>query len=87
MTTTEQTAPAPAAAGGGKAGGKGGRRGLARLPLLYREVWAELHKVIWPTRSELLGYTAVVLVFVTVFIVIVAGFDFAFTKGVLRVFG
>ena len=35
-----------------------------RLVRFFREVVAELRKVIWPTRKELLTYTAVVVVFV-----------------------
>ncbi len=48
---------------------------------------AELRKVIWPTRKELLTYTAVVVTFVAVMLTIVAGLDYAFAKGVLWVSG
>jgi preprotein translocase subunit SecE len=65
-----------------------GRVGIfGRLARFIREVVAELRKVIWPTRKELLTYTAVVVVFVAVVLTIVAGLDFAFAKGVLWVFG
>jgi preprotein translocase subunit SecE len=64
------------------------RPGLgARIALFYRQVIAELRKVIWPTRKELLTYTAVVIVFVSVVATIVAVLDLVFAKGVLRVFG
>jgi preprotein translocase subunit SecE len=52
-----------------------------------REVVAELRKVIWPTRKELLTYTAVVVVFVALMLSIVAGLDWVFAKGILWVFG
>jgi preprotein translocase subunit SecE len=66
----------------------GDRPGLgARLALFYRQVVAELRKVVWPTRKELLTYTWVVIVFVTVVATIVAVLDLIFAKGVLRVFG
>jgi preprotein translocase subunit SecE len=58
-----------------------------RLVNFFREVVAELRKVIYPTRSELITYTTVVIVFVTIMVSIVAGFDFAFAKAVLHVFG
>ena len=58
-----------------------------RIALFYRQVVAELRKVIWPTRKELLTYTYVVIVFVIVVALIVAGFDLVFTKLVLKVFG
>ena len=60
---------------------------FARIARFFREVVAELRKVIWPTRKELLTYTAVVVAFVAVMLTIVAGLDFAFAKGVLWVFG
>ena len=64
------------------------RPGLgARLALFYRQVVAELRKVVWPTRKELLTYTWVVIVFVTVVATIVAVLDLIFAKGVLRIFG
>ena len=60
---------------------------FGRIIRFIREVVAELRKVIWPTRKELLTYTAVVVVFIAVMLTIVAGLDFAFAKGVLWVFG
>lgn len=60
---------------------------FVRVSTYVRQVVAELRKVIWPTRQQLLTYTGVVLAFVTVMVLIVAAFDFAFTKGVLAVFG
>ena len=66
----------------------GDRRNIfARLINFVREVVAELRKVIWPTRKELLTYTAVVVVFVALMLTIVAGLDWVFAKGVLWVFG
>jgi preprotein translocase subunit SecE len=68
--------------------GSGDRPGRgARLALFYRQVIAELRKVIWPTRRELLTYTWVVIVFVAVVATIVSVLDFVFAKGVLTVFG
>ena len=60
---------------------------FGRLVRFFREVVAELRKVIWPTRKELLTYTAVVVVFVAFMLAIVAGLDYGFAKGVLYVFG
>ena len=53
----------------------------------FREVVAELRKVIWPTRKELLTYATVVIVFVTIMLTIVASLDAAFAWTVLKVFG
>ncbi len=60
---------------------------FARIARFFREVVAELRKVIWPTRNELLTYTAVVVVFVVAVTAIVVGLDFLFAKGVLWAFG
>ncbi|HEX6921473.1 MAG TPA: preprotein translocase subunit SecE [Actinomycetes bacterium] len=59
----------------------------ARISLFYRQVIAELRKVIWPTRKELITYTTVVIAFVMVVIAYVTGLDFVFSKAVLAVFG
>ena len=79
--------------GGGK-GSKGGKAGkgskgsiFSRIGLFYRQVIAELRKVIWPTRNELVNYTIVALVFVSVMVAFVALLDLAFAKLVLEVFG
>jgi preprotein translocase subunit SecE len=60
---------------------------FSRLALFIRQVVVELRKVIWPTRKELIAYTTVVIVFVLAMAGIVAVLDYAFTKGVLFVFG
>jgi preprotein translocase subunit SecE len=60
---------------------------LGRLTRFFREVVAELRKVIYPTRQELLTYTIVVIVFVTIMVTLVFGLDFAVAKGVTFVFG
>ena len=66
---------------------KKARRGIfGRVGGYFREVVSELRKVIWPTRKELLTYTLIVIVFVTVVSAIVAGLDFAFGKGILWAF-
>jgi len=59
---------------------------LTRLGRFYREVVAELRKVIWPTRRELVTYTTVVVLFVSIMVAIVAGLDVVFAKVVLLVF-
>ncbi len=60
---------------------------FSRLALFIRQVVAELRKVIWPTRKELIAYTTVVVVFVLIMAGIIAGFDYVFTQGVLLIFG
>ena len=57
------------------------------MGLFFRQVVAELRKVVWPTRSELVTYTSVVLVFVIAMMAIVAVFDLVMSVLVLKVFG
>jgi preprotein translocase subunit SecE len=58
-----------------------------RVATYNRQVVAELRKVIWPTRNELVTYTIVSIVFVAAMVALVALYDFLFTKGVLSIFG
>jgi preprotein translocase subunit SecE len=59
----------------------------SRIALFYRQVIAELRKVIWPTRKELITYTSVVIVFVLIVLAYVGVLDLAFGKLVFFVFG
>ena len=59
----------------------------ARLIRFLREVVSELRKVIWPTRRELVVYTAVVLVFVSFMVAFVALLDMGLGRVMLSVFG
>lgn len=60
------------------------KRSIGRF---LREVVAELRKVIWPGRRELITYTTVVIVFVAFMVALVAGLDILFAQGVIAVFG
>ncbi len=55
--------------------------------VFFRQIVAELRKVIWPTRHELFTYTTVALVFIIVMVAIVTSLDYGFTKLVFAVFG
>ncbi|WP_425488415.1 preprotein translocase subunit SecE [Nakamurella aerolata] len=60
---------------------------FARLRLFFREVVAELRKVLWPNQKQMLTYTTVVIVFVVVMVALVYGLDALFAQGVLWIFG
>jgi preprotein translocase subunit SecE len=60
---------------------------FGRLVRRFRETVAELQKVIWPTRKELLTYTTVVVVFVALIMAFVASLDLGFTKLMVLVYG
>ncbi|MFE2038393.1 preprotein translocase subunit SecE [Streptomyces scopuliridis] len=69
-------------------GGKRGKKGpLGRLALFYRQIVAELRKVVWPTRNQLTTYTTVVIVFVVVMIGLVTVIDYGFQQAIKYVFG
>jgi preprotein translocase subunit SecE len=68
--------------------GKGGQKlgFFARIFLFFRQVIAELKKVVTPTRSELVNYFLVVVGFVVVVMLIVTALDFVFGQGSILLF-
>jgi preprotein translocase subunit SecE len=67
--------------------GRAGKREDRTTPaLFFRQIVGELRKVIWPTRSMLVTYTVVVMVFVAVMVIIVTSLDYGFTKLVFALF-
>ena len=85
---------AAAAEGGGDDGGR--RTPAPAAPIkrertsprqFTREVRSELRKVAWPSRRELLSYSLVVLVTVTLLTLFITGLDFGFGRLIREVFG
>ena len=66
--------------------GPAARRARTTPAVFTRQVAAELRKVIWPTRNELVTYTAAALIFVIVMSAIVLSLDYGFTKLMFWVF-
>jgi preprotein translocase subunit SecE len=64
-----------------------GKRERTKPRQFFKEVIAELRKVAWPTRQEVVAYTVVVLVAVIVIATVIFGMDFVFTKAILALFG
>jgi preprotein translocase subunit SecE len=60
---------------------------FSRTSLFFRQVIAELRKVIWPGRNDLITYTLTVVIFVAVIVGIVTVLDLGFAKLILAVFG
>ena len=76
------TAARTESSSGRTAKGRGGK------PARYiRESVSEMRKVLWPSRSELITYGAIVIVFVVIMTSIVAGLDVGLGKLVVQVFG
>ena len=57
------------------------------LRTFLKEVRAELRKVAWPTRGEVINYSIIVLITVVILTSIIAGLDFVFGEAVLELFG
>ena len=69
---------------------KSGDRSANPFVFVYnylKQVVAEMRKVIWPNRKQMLTYTSVVLVFLAFMVALVGLADFGLTKLVLLVFG
>jgi preprotein translocase subunit SecE len=91
--------PAGTRAPGGNRGAKDGGRTTSRRspaqqtatervgPRQYlSEVRAEMRKVAWPTRAEIINSSLIVLVAVTVMTLLIFGFDYFSAKFVLFLF-
>jgi preprotein translocase subunit SecE len=66
--------------------------GPSRNPILFvwnylKQVVAELRKVIWPNRKQMVSYTTVVLLFLAFMVALIGGVDLGLAKLVLWVFG
>jgi preprotein translocase subunit SecE len=56
------------------------------IPTFYRQVVAELRKVVWPTQEQLITYFTVVMVFVLIMMAIVSLLDLGLGKLAFEVF-
>ena len=101
-TDDDAEAPETDSSGGKDDGGKGGKPkktaskkpkdGPSRNPIAFvlnylQEVIAELRKVIWPNRKQMVSYTSVVLVFLAFMVALIGVVDLGLAKLVLLVFG
>jgi len=55
-------------------------QGMARIKKFLKEVRSELRKVTWPKKQELLSYTMVVFVTVSVVAALIWALDLAFNR-------
>lgn len=70
-----------------KASATESRNPFVRIWVFLQQVVAELKKVIWPDRHDMIVYTASVLLFVVIATAFISGIDIGFAKAVLWVFG
>jgi preprotein translocase subunit SecE len=67
--------------------GRAAKKDRTTPALFLRQVAAELRKVIWPTRKELVTYTIVALTFIIFMTALVTSLDYGFTKLMFWIFG
>ncbi len=84
MATQTRGEAAEKRSGGDRAAKRSNRTTPA---VFFRQIVAELRKVIWPTRNVLVTYTIVCLVFVLFMVIFVTTLDYGFTKLVFELFG
>lgn len=53
---------------------------MQKLSNYFKESWAELAKVTWPTRKQAIKLTAAVIIFSVVFAAFIALCDFVFSN-------
>ncbi|EFV12136.1 preprotein translocase subunit SecE [Segniliparus rugosus] len=70
-----------------RASGGRSRNPFAVVVQFFREVIAELSKVIWPQRRQMVSYTVIVIIFVAVVVSFVALLDIGFAKLALWLLG
>lgn len=75
-----------------KKNAKAKKTGPSRNPIMFvvnylRQVVAELRKVIWPNRKQMVSYTTVVLVFLVFMVALISGADLGLARLVSLVFG
>jgi preprotein translocase subunit SecE len=67
--------------------GKGERNPITFVWNYLTQVVAELRKVIWPNRKQMVTYTTVVLLFLAFMVALIGVVDLGLTKLVMLVFG
>ena len=92
LATGTKAAPTKNGAGTAKKTAKKAADGPSRNPLTFvwtflTQVVAELRKVIWPNRKQMINYTAVVLVFLAFMVTLIGLVDLGLAKLVMLVFG
>ena len=92
LETGAKAAPTKNGSGTSKKPAKKGADGPSRNPIAFvwnylKQVVAELRKVIWPNRKQMISYTMVVLVFLAFMVALIGGVDLGVGKLVMWVFG
>jgi len=92
LETGTEASPTKNGSGTAKKTAKKRDDGSSRNPFVFvwnylKQVVAELRKVIWPNRKQMVSYTIVVLVFLAFMVALIGGVDLGVGKLVMWVFG
>jgi preprotein translocase subunit SecE len=92
LATGTKATPTKNGAGTATKTAKKGAEGPSRNPITFvfnylKQVVAELRKVIWPNRKQMVTYTTVVLLFLAFMVALIGVVDLGLTKLVMLVFG
>lgn len=92
LATGTKASPTKNGSGTAKKTAKKQADGPSRNPFLFvwnylQQVVAELRKVIWPNRKQMVTYTGVVLAFLVFMVALIAGTDYGLAKLVGLIFG
>ncbi|SEH46521.1 protein translocase subunit secE/sec61 gamma [Mycolicibacterium rutilum] len=92
LDTGTEASPTKNGSGSAKKTAKKRGDGPSRNPFLFvwnflKQVVAELRKVIWPNRKQMVSYTIVVLAFLAFMVALIGGVDYGLAKLVMLVFG
>ena len=92
LETGTKASPTKNGSGTAKKTAKKSADGPSRNPFLFvwtymQQVVAELRKVIWPNRKQMVSYTTVVLVFLAFMVTLIGLVDLGLAKLVMLVFG
>jgi preprotein translocase subunit SecE len=79
---SKRAAPRPVA----RAPGAATKKERTKPRQFVKEVIAELQKVAWPTRQEVVAYSMVVFVSIIVIAAVIFIMDYGFARGVLALF-
>jgi preprotein translocase subunit SecE len=92
LSTGEKAAPTKNGSGTAKKTAKKREDRPSRNPFAFvwnylKQVVAELRKVIWPNRKQMVSYTSVVLLFLAFMVALIGFVDLGLTKVVMLIFG
>lgn len=60
---------------------------ITKATTFLREVGGEIKKIVWPTRTELVGASIIVVILAVFFAVVLGGMDSVFSTAIRHIIG